>query len=230
MQTYERENSHAEKKVALYKRPFKAAGSYIKDADREIGARHGKKTQFAIRALSLGLSLMTARGISETTNDAFFSESRVEAAKSLVSDTLSLPVSLGKLTIELIGDGFDKLEKNVHFGNEGNSSVVEITPQAPDATNLVESAPTTIDVTNDSQFETGNLADCDPNATPAYEEINEGETIYGLVMQRNPLITDRGVALNISYNEFMNLNPNVTDADNVPVGESVQIPTGCTNL
>jgi hypothetical protein len=72
MQTFERENSHAEKKVALYKRPFKAAGSYIKDADKEIGARHGKKTQFAVRALSLGLSLMTARGISETTNDAFF--------------------------------------------------------------------------------------------------------------------------------------------------------------
>lgn len=229
MQTFEREN-HAEKKVALYKRPFNAAGKYVKDADREIGARHGKKTQFAVRALSLGLSLMTARGISETTNDAFFSESRVEAAKSLVTDTLSLPVSLGNLAIELAGDGSDWLSEHLHFGSEGNSSAIEVSPQATDTTSLVESVQTTIDASNDSQFAAGNLADCDPKVTPAYEEINEGETIYGLVMQRNPLITERGVALNISYNEFMKLNPQVMDADNVPVGGSVLIPMACKPL
>lgn len=229
MQTFECEN-HAGKKVALYKRPFIATGKYVKDADREIGVRHGKKAQIAVRALSLGLSLMTARGISETTNDAFFSESRVEAAKSLVTDTLSLPVSLGNLAIELAGDGSNWISEHVHFGSEGNSSAIEVASHATDTTILVESAPTTIDASNDSQFEVGNLADCDPNVTPAYEEIDEGETVYGLVMQRNPLITERGVALNISYNEFMNLNPQVTDADNVPVGDSVLIPMACKPL
>jgi hypothetical protein len=59
----------------------------------------------------------------------FFAESRMEAAKSLVTDTLSLPVSLGKLTIDLVGDGFDKLGDNIHFGSEGNSTTIDVAPE-----------------------------------------------------------------------------------------------------
>ncbi len=232
MQTIERERTHEEgKKVALHKRPFLAAKSYVTNADREIGQRHGKKAQNAVRVMSLALSLMTARGISETVNDVF-TESKSEAAKSLAADTLSLPVSVGKLALDIIGWGTDEVGERVQFGSvssrTSSNEIADnaITPSTPDATSpAIEGDPQ-----SDRQYAEGNLADCDPSATPAYEEINLGETVYGLVLERNPNVTTREAALNIAFNEFMLLNPGISDASSIPEKTSVLIPTDCTQL
>ena len=226
MQTFERENSHAEKKVALYKRPFKAAGSYIKDADKEIGARHGKKTQFAVRALSLGLSLMTARGISETTNDAFFAESRMEAAKSLVTDTLSLPVSLGKLTIDLVGDGFDKLGDNIHFGSEGNSTTIDVATE-PTTNTGQEDINSAIPVAQGEIPSNDDSVVCYGQTAPVRIESLE-DYYFNKVAKVNAELTGEQVA-SVVNDEGVYLNPTVPDLGNPGVNTLVVLPTDCQN-
>lgn len=118
---------------------------------------------------------------------------------------------------------------------ESNSGSIAVSTAVEQSTNNGAEIGTATSVAegdpqSDRQYAEGNLADCDPSATPAYEEIEKGEIVYGLVLERNPGVTTREAALNIAFNEFMLLNPDISDPSNIPEKTSVLIPTACTQL
>ena len=79
----------------------------------------------------------------------------------------------------------------------------------------------------DRSYEQGDIVDCDTDSrlAPAHV-IAPGDRVVDLVLAVNPAL-NTAEAFNAAYNEFEQLNSPI-DADNVELGRTVLVVTGCT--